>query len=206
MHEALVHVDRAVRARVEDIVANRTAPAGDARSHAAIRQADAHRGGAIRIQVLTQRCRCGHQLERGAWRIEAVARPVQQRIRRVFCRHGRIGRERPGIARDRQQVAGIRIDHHGRRPTRGPAGVRRDNRGEAELQVRIDRQPHVARLASQTGERGAVRIIAMPQRRHELAIVTPDRQHRLAGHVRGVHGRRVIVEAAQPIFGIALDI
>ena len=118
-------LDEFARTAQAVIVANRTAPAGDARSDAAIRQADAHRCRAVRIQVLTQRGRCRHQLERGSWRIQAVARPVQQRIRRVFRRRDRPGRERPGIARARQQVAGIRIDHHGRGPTRGLAGVRR---------------------------------------------------------------------------------
>jgi hypothetical protein len=80
MHEALVHVDRAVRVRVEDIVANRTAPAGmlaptrpsGRRTHIEVVS--------VRIQVLTQRGRCRHQLERGSRRIQAVARPVQQRI------------------------------------------------------------------------------------------------------------------------------
>ena len=46
------------------VVANRWIPALDSRSHSSIRQARAREGGAARIEMLAQRRRCRHELER----------------------------------------------------------------------------------------------------------------------------------------------
>ena len=51
-----------------------------------------------------------------------------------------------------------------------------------------------------------VRLPAMPDERHHGRVVAPDRQRRPALAVGRRDGRGVIVEAAQQIFGIALDV
>ena len=81
MHEALVHVDRAMRMRVQHIVANRPAPALDPGADSPVGQTNAHERGLAAIDVLTQCGRRRDQLECRSRRIQPVSRAVQQRIR-----------------------------------------------------------------------------------------------------------------------------
>ena len=161
MHEAVVHVDRPVRI-VHHVVANRAVPAVDSRAHSSVRQPRARERRPARIEMLTQRRRCRHQLERRSRRVQAVARAIEERVVRAFrsddrelaapkrrrrgsgCFRGR--RVGPRIADARQQLAAIGIEHHRRSLACALLRVGRDDRGHAKLQVRIDRQVHVVRL------------------------------------------------------------
>ena len=111
------------------------------------------------------------------------------------------------ITGDGQEAARVRIHDHSRglSAARLPR-VAGQNRRDAQLKTRIDRQVHVACPGEQCRGRGIVRVVAMPQQRHEVAIVSPDREHRPAGLIARLDCRRTIVEAAQPIFGVALDV
>ena len=46
----------------------------------------------------------------------------------------------------------------------------------------------------------------MSQRRDDVAVIAPNRQHRSAGRIRRLNGFRMVVEATQLIFSIALDV
>ena len=182
------------------------------RADAAVRQARAGRTSCGRGSRSWRSAADGrHQLERRSWRIEPVSRAIQQRIRRACFR---AGVRRPsgdasghGIARAREQLAGVGIEHDRRRPARAPSrrSVATIGATRSWRSASIVRRTSRGWLRSAT-TRGMVRLVAMPQHRHELAVVAADRQHRPAGRVGRLHDRRVIVEAAQPIFGVALDV
>ena len=79
-------------------------------AHAAIGKPYAVVGLIFKLRVLAQRRHGGHHLERGARRIEAVARAIQPRVGVGLTLVG----PRHGQAHRREQVAGGRVHHHGR--------------------------------------------------------------------------------------------
>ena len=111
------------------------------------------------------------------------------------------------ITGDRQEVAGVRIDHDRRGVSGGGSrGVLREDVRHRRLERRVDRERDIA-LASQ--ERLHVRMIgrvAVAKERNQLSIVSPNRGDRLPGSLAHLDRRRVIVEPAKVVLRIALDI
>ncbi len=133
--EPVVHVDRPVRVRIEHIVPHRPGPTADSGADAAVRQTRA-REASVASAPAPQRRQRDDELERRAWRIRAVPRPIEPDVRRVVCRRcRRVRRSWPGIARARQDGAGIRVEHDGCRLALRLPRVAGDDRRDAQLQV-----------------------------------------------------------------------
>ncbi len=88
---------------------------------------------------------------------------------------------------------------------RGLRRVARQNRRDAQLEARVDREAHVALAREERFHGGMVRVVAMPQDRHEIAVIAPDGPRLLAVAAGDSHRRLVVVEAAQSGFAVALD-
>jgi hypothetical protein len=152
-----------------------------------------------RICVPAERGGGRQQLERRARWIQAIAGPVQQRLE-VGILLGVVARahRRPRIADAREQIAGRRVDHDGRRMTaRRAARVRRDDRRDTRLQPRIDRQPQFAVRIHRGFHRRMIGFVSMAQQRHQVGVLAPQ-HHRL----RPVpsddrHQRLVVVESPE---------
>ncbi len=77
--QAIVHVDRAVRVPVQDVVAD-GASSRNAHADAAARQAAARELGLSQPQIAPECRRGGDQLERRSRGIQAEARPIEERV------------------------------------------------------------------------------------------------------------------------------
>ena len=83
------------------------------------------------------------------------------------------------IARDRQEVAGVRVDDDGCRLAASRLlRIVGQDRGHAKLEMRINGEMHIARSGQQRLRRRVVGIVPMSQQRDHLTIVAPNGQRR----------------------------
>ena len=208
VYEAAAHVDRPVRMGVQHIVADGMNPSGQRSSHPSIGQPSAREFGPGEIDITPQPRSRGHQLERRSWRVQPVARPIEQRLLRRSAVGAKAGavRRRPRIAHAGEHGAAVGIEHHGCGFARRLFRMRFDDGRDADLQSGVNRQPHVPRAAAQREGGRMVRLVPVAQERHDLPEVAPDRRHRPAAGADRRHDRGAIVESAQRRFGVAFDI
>ena len=206
-HQPVVHADPAVRMPIQHVVADRPA-AGDAGADTPVGQGTAAVGLGAQRGILSQRGGGRHQLEGRARRIQAEAGAVEERLGPILgAGPDRTVHHRKRIARQRQDVTGRSIEHRGRGVAGlGPRGGALENLRDTQLQPRVEGGPHVALPGYQCGHRRMLWLMAVAQHRHELTIVAAHGAHGRAVCRCRRHRHLVVVEPAQPVVGVALDV
>ena len=157
------------------------------------------------LHVFAQRRHGRHHFEGRTRRIQPVARAIQPRVGLLtLLRHSVEHRLRE--AHRRQQIAGRRVQHHGRPLVlAGLFELVAQNLRHFHFEPRIDRHVHVARPVEHLAHFGVLRVVAMPQQRNQLAIIVAQHLVHLAGlGILHLHQRGPVVVAAQPPGLIAL--
>ncbi len=194
------------------IVADGPPPPRDPLADTAPFERQAREGAPRDRRILSERRRRRHDLEARPWRVEAVARAIEQGLV-ARPQRGDLGERRPRRGHFGPRAAHGRQDlAPGAQHDRGAAaaaslGDRASQvRGRAQLQADVDRYLHVARARQEGPHDRVVRPPPVAQQRHQLAQVAP--QHPVGPvAARRLHldHPRAIVIAAQPRIRVPLD-
>jgi hypothetical protein len=81
-------------------------------------------------------------------------------------------------------VPGVRVHHHGSRPTAGgTGGIPGENGRDARLERTVNRQRDVAFAIEECLDVGMIGLVALPEQWNQLAIVPANRRDRPSGSI-----------------------